>query len=49
MPVESTSLLVCNAVSTRLDKAQHLFCFVWIVWGEKEKKEEEEKEIQLLQ
>lgn len=37
---EFTSLLVCNVVSItypRLDKAQHLFLFSWIVWGEKKK------------
>lgn len=35
---ESTLLLGCNAVSTRLDKPQHLLLFSWIVWGEKKPK-----------
>lgn len=37
---ECTSLLVWNAVSTRLDKAQRIFLSSWIVWGEKNKEKD---------
>lgn len=37
---ECASLLVCNAVSTRLDKAQHIFLSSWIVWEEKNKEKD---------
>lgn len=33
-------VLVCNAVSTRLDKAQHLFLFSWVIWRGKKKEKD---------
>lgn len=37
---ESTLLLVCNAVSTRLDKSQHLFFFNGQKWEKKKRKKD---------